>query len=262
MRIVSICSSSKANCTYIESGGKGFIVDIGCSYKALCDGLLLAGRTVSDINAVFITHEHSDHIAGLQMLTKKLDIPVYASAGTLNMIVSKGKADKNADLRLIDDITNAPVNVTAAAFHTPHDSAESTDYTFYDGESKIAVCTDLGHITPEVRENLLGCRFVLLEANYDPEMLTRNLNYPYQLRQRIRSDRGHLSNGDCAAFARELIRAGTVSLLLGHLSQNNNTPELALRTVESALSAAGAVRGRDYVLDAAAVFGNGKAIAV
>ena len=262
MRIASICSSSKANCTYIESSGKGFIVDIGCTYKALCGGLELIGRSVSDISAIFITHEHSDHIAGLPMLTKKLNVPVFASEGTLNMIVSKGKADGNADLRLIDDIGSAPVNVQAAAFHTPHDSAESTDYTFSDGESKIAVCTDLGHITDEVRHNLLGCRFVLLEANYDPEMLTRNLDYPYQLRQRIRSDRGHLSNGDCAAFSRELIKSGTVSLLLGHLSQNNNIPGLALNTVETALTAAGAVRGRDYVLDAAPVVGSGKVFAI
>jgi len=262
MRIVSICSSSKANCTYIESGGKGFIVDIGCTYKALCDGLALAGRSITDINAVFITHEHSDHIGGLLTLTKKLNVPVYASEGTLSMIVSKGKAAANSDLRLVEDIDNAPINVKAHAFHTPHDSAESTDYTFSDGNSKIAVCTDLGHITEEVRQNLLGCRFVLLEANYDPEMLTRNLDYPYQLRQRIRSDRGHLSNGDCAAFTRELVKSGTVSIMLGHLSQNNNTPELALGTVEASLRTTGAVRGRDYLLDAAAVTGNGKAITI
>lgn len=262
MRIVSICSSSKANCTYIESGGKGFIVDIGCTYKALCEGLALADRSVSDINAVFITHEHSDHIGGLLTLTKKLNVPVYASEGTLGRIVSKGKADSKADLRVIDDINTAPINVKAHAFHTPHDSAESTDYTFFDGDNKIAVCTDLGHITEEVRRNLLGCRFVLLEANYDPEMLTRNLDYPYQLRQRIRSDRGHLSNGDCAAFSRELIKSGTVSILLGHLSQNNNTPELALKTVENALRNTGAVKGKDYLLDAAAVTGNGKAVTI
>ena len=143
MRVVSICSSSSANCTYIESGGKGFLVDIGCSYKALCDGLALAGRGTENINAVFITHEHSDHIAGLKMLTKKLNVPVYASEGTLNMIVSKDKASEGADLHTVDDIGNAPVNVKAHAFRTPHDSAESTDYTFSDGESKIAICTDL-----------------------------------------------------------------------------------------------------------------------
>lgn len=262
MRIVSVCSSSSANCTYIESGGKGFLVDIGCSYKALCDGLALAGRSAENINAVFITHEHSDHIAGLKMLTKKLNVPVYASEGTLNMIVSKDKASEGADLHTVDDIGSAPLNVKAHAFRTPHDSAESTDYTFSDGESRIAICTDLGHITEEVRTNLLGCRFVLLESNYDPEMLTRNLQYTYQLKQRIRSDRGHLSNGDCASFARELIKSGTVSLLLGHLSRNNNTPELALSVTERALASTGAVRGRDYVLDAAAVVGNGKAIAI
>ena len=262
MRIVSICSSSKANCTYIESGGKGMLVDIGCSYKMLCDGLKMAGRDISDINAVFITHEHSDHIKGLPMLTKKLDVPVYASEGTSHMILDKNAVTPGTKLLLTDEIGNAPVNVDVHAFHTPHDSAESVCYTFSDGESKIAVCTDLGHITPEVRENLIGSRFVLIEANYDPEMMTRNLQYPAELKRRIRSERGHLSNGDCAAFARELVAGGTVSLLLGHLSQNNNTPEIAVRTVEQALLASGAARGRDYVLDAAAVVGSGKAIAV
>ncbi len=262
MRIVSVCSSSKANCTYIESGGKGFLVDIGCSFKMLCDGLKLAGREISDINAVFITHEHSDHIKGLPMLTKKLNVPVYASEGTMHMILEKNAVSAGTRLLHTDELAGAPVNVTVRSFHTPHDSAESVCYTFTDSENKIAVCTDLGHITQEVRENLIGSRFVLLESNYDPEMMTRNLQYPAELKRRIRSDRGHLSNGDCAAFARELVSTGTVSLLLGHLSQNNNTPELALNTVGNALLAAGAVNGRDYMLDAAAVVGSGKAIAV
>lgn len=262
MRLISICSSSKANCTYIESGGKGLLVDIGCSYKMLCDGLKLAGRDISCINAVFITHEHTDHIKGLPMLTKKLNVPVYASEGTWSMILSRNGVSEGTKVRLTDDIKNAPVTLDVTAFHTPHDSAESVGYTFCDGENKIAVCTDLGHITPEVRDNLTGSRFVLLEANYDPEMMTRNLTYPYELKQRIRSDRGHLSNGDSAAFARELVNTGTVSFLLGHLSQNNNTPELAAGTYENVLSAAGAVRGRDYVLDTAPVIGIGKTFAI
>lgn len=262
MRIVSICSSSKANCTYIESGGKGLLVDIGCSYKMLCDGLKMADRDVSRISAVFITHEHSDHIKGLEMLTKKLNVPVYASEGTMNKIIEYGKISEHADLRLISDLPSAPVSVQVTAFHTPHDSAESVGYTFSDSENKIAVCTDLGHVTEEVRENLTGSRFVLLEANYDLEMLTRNLQYPPMLKARIRSDIGHLSNGDSASFARELVSSGTVNILLGHLSQNNNTPEIALNAVEKALTASGAVRGKDYILDAAAVVGSGKVIAV
>ena len=262
MRIVSICSSSKANCTYIESGGKGLLVDIGCSYKMLCDGLAMVNRDVSCINAVFITHEHSDHIKGLPMLTKKLDVPVYASEGTLREIIHDGKISGNARLHTTEELSGAPVNIAVNVFHTPHDSAESVGYTFSDSENKISVCTDLGHVTDEVRENLLGCRFVLLEANYDLEMLTRNLQYPPMLKARIRSDRGHLANGDSASFARELVSSGTVNILLGHLSQNNNTPETALNTVEKALLASGAVRGKDYILDAAAVVGSGKAIVI
>ncbi|MBR5091176.1 MAG: MBL fold metallo-hydrolase [Ruminiclostridium sp.] len=262
MRIVSLCSSSKANCTYIESGGKGLLVDAGCSYKMLCDGLKAAGRDISDVKAVFVTHEHSDHVNGLKMLTKKLNVPVYASEGTWSMLLAKDKVSPGTQVRLANDLSGAPVELKVAAFRTPHDSAESVCYTFSDRESKIAVCTDLGHVTPEVRENLTGSRFVLLEANYDPEMMTRNLQYPPELKRRIRSDKGHLANGDCAAFARDLVRSGTVSILLGHLSQNNNTPEIALDTVERVLAASGAVRGRDYVLNAAAVVGNGKAIAV
>ncbi|MDE7233876.1 MAG: hypothetical protein K2N29_02335 [Ruminiclostridium sp.] len=120
----------------------------------------------------------------------------------------------------------------------------------------------MGHITQEVRELLLGCRFVLLESNYDPELLTRNLNYPPALKARIRSSRGHLSNGDSGAFARELIRSGTVSLLLGHLSPQNNTPEIAYQNMIRALSDIGAAVNRDYLLDIAAVQGTGKVIAV
>ena len=262
MRIVSICSSSKANCTYIESGGAGLLVDIGCSYKMLCDGLAMAGRDVSYIKAVFITHEHSDHIAGLPMLTKKLNIPVYASEGTINLLMYKNKLSAGADIKPVSDTGEAPVPLDVRYFHTPHDSAESVCYTFSDKEHKIAVCTDLGHVTPEVRENLIGSRFVLLEANYDPLMMTRNMQYPPELKRRITSDRGHLANGDSAAFARELVDSGTVSILLGHLSQNNNTPEIALSTVERGLAASGITRGKDYMLDAAAVVGNGKAIAI
>ena len=263
MRVVSICSSSKANCTYIECRGKGLLVDIGCSYKMLCDGLKLAGRDVSNISAVFITHEHSDHIGGLQMLTKKLNVPVYASKGTLEGILSREKyaPEPGTELHTIDELADAPVNVRVTAFHTPHDSAESCDYTFDDGENKIAVCTDLGHITEEVRTNLLGCRFVLLESNYDTYMLEHG-PYPRELQRRIKGEYGHLSNAASASMIRELVENGTVNILLGHLSQNNNTPDKALSKVIEMLTLAGAVRGKDYILDAAEVTGSGKAIAV
>lgn len=261
MRVASLCSSSKANCTYIEQNGEGVLVDVGCSFRALREGLKRIDRDLSSVRAVFITHEHSDHIAGLFQLTKNTEIPVFASEGTCERILSEKKALPDR-LYTIGELGKAPISFLPEAFHTPHDSAESVGYRFTAGETKIAVCTDLGHITREVRESLLGCRFVLLESNYDPELLTRNLNYPPALKARIRSDRGHLSNGDSGAFARELIRSGTVSLLLGHLSPQNNTPEIAYQNMIRALSDVGAAVNRDYLLDIAAVQGTGKVIAV
>lgn len=262
MRIVSLCSSSKANCTYIEQGGEGVLVDAGCSFRALRDGLAKIDRSLDDIKAVFITHEHTDHIAGLLQLTKNTDIPVYASEGTMDRLISGEKVSRPTNLHLIGEISEAPISFSAQAFHTPHDSAESVGYTFTSGSTKAAVCTDLGHVIPEVRENLLGCRFVLLESNYDPQMLIRNLNYPTVLKERIRSNRGHLSNGDSGAFARELIRSGTSSLLLGHLSPQNNTPQLAYNSMITSLGTIGAQVNRDFLLEIAEVHGSGKVIAV
>lgn len=261
MRVASLCSSSKANCTYIEHNSEGVLVDVGCSFRALRDGLKRIGREIDNVHAVFITHEHSDHIAGLFQLTKNTEIPVYASEGTRNRLLSEKKALPDR-ICSVSELKNAPISFLTEAFRTPHDSAESVGYRFTAGETKIAVCTDLGHITREVREALLGCRFVLLESNYDPALLTRNLNYPPVLKARIRSDRGHLSNGDSGAFARELIRSGTVSLLLGHLSPQNNTPEIAYESMIRALSDVGAAVNRDYLLDIAAIQGTGKVIAV
>lgn len=262
MRIVSLCSSSKANCTYIEHNGEGILVDVGCSFKALRDGLNKIDRSIENVKAIFITHEHSDHIAGLMQITKNTEIPVFASEGTLHRLVTEKKVFTDKNLYVADEIEKAPVSFTPDAFHTPHDSAESMGYTFAADGVKIAVCTDVGHITPEVRENLLGCRFVLLESNYDLEMLTRNIKYPPQLKARIRSDRGHLSNSDSGAFARDLIKSGTTSILLGHLSQENNTPEIAYNNMINALSYIGAEVNRDFLLDVAAVQGTGKIIVV
>ncbi len=262
MRVTSLCSSSKANSTYIEHNGEGILVDMGCSLKMLKESLARIDRSVEDIKAVFITHEHSDHIAGLFQLTKNTDIPVYASEGTLMRIVDEKKIFTDKNIHKTSDLAEVPVNFAVNAFHTPHDSAESMGYTFDTGSVKAAVCTDIGRITEEVRMNLLGCRFVLLESNYDPIMLTRNIKYPPVLKERIRSDRGHLSNGDSGVFARELVKSGTVSLLLGHLSQENNTPDIAYHNMVNMLGAIGAQVNRDFLLDIASVQGSGRRIIV
>lgn len=262
MRVTSLCSSSKANSTYIEHGGEGILVDIGCSFKMLREGLERIERTVDDIKAVFITHEHSDHISGLMQLTKNLDIPVYASEGTLMRIVDEKKVFSDKNLHIVSELADAPVSFAVNAFRTSHDSAESMGYMFDTGSVRAAVCTDTGCVTDDMRAKLYGCRFVLLESNYDPVLLTRNIKYPPVLKTRIRSERGHLSNGDSAVFARELIKSGTVSLLLGHLSQENNTPDIAYNNMVNMLAMSGAQVNRDYMLDIAPVSGNGRRIIV
>jgi len=262
MRIVSLYSSSKANSTYIENNGEGIVVDVGCSFKALRDSLAKINRTIDDVRAIFITHEHSDHIAGLFQITKNTDIPIYASEGTLRQMVADEKVFTDTNLHSLSELSSAPIDFETKAFHTPHDSAESVGYTFTLGDTKIAVCTDVGHVTSEVRENLMGSRFVLLESNYDQKMLLKNTKYPTYLKERICSDYGHLSNSDCGGFVRELIKSGTTSFLLGHLSQENNTPLIAYNNIISALSADGARINRDYLLEVAAVQGTGKTVVV
>ncbi|MGN0613283.1 MAG: MBL fold metallo-hydrolase, partial [Porcipelethomonas sp.] len=140
----------------------------------------------------------------------------------------------------------------------PHDTVRSCGYRIKTSDGRAcAVCTDLGHVTETVRENITGCDLVLLESNYD-EKLLRNGPYPYYLKERIRSDHGHLSNVDCAQQAAELIRTGTTQLILGHLSQENNTPYKADQTVEEGLSEF--VRNRDYILEVAPVETTGKMV--
>ena len=148
------------------------------------------------------------------------------------------------------------------AFHTPHDTPESVGFTVNYGGKRIAVCTDLGKITAEVEESLLGCEAVLLESNYDPAMLAKNLNYPADLKSRIAGEKGHLSNNAAADFSAKLLESGTTKLILGHLSRENNTPATAEKCFTDYLSTKGARRGRDYILEVAPVMTQGRYIAV
>lgn len=247
-RIYPLFSSSKGNCTYVGTKNCGVLIDNGVSFSRLCKALEVNDLTLDSIKAVFITHEHSDHIKGLAMLTKKSRIPVYAQTYTIEMLYDKGCINSTCD-EIKDSIDICDMNVRC--FNTPHDTVESCGYniTFDDGKT-CAVCTDLGYITETVEENLLGTDAVLLEANYDIEML-RNGAYPYYLKSRILSQKGHLSNEHSGQFAAKLIKSGTTRLILGHLSQENNTPEIAETTVLKNLSEF--KRNTDYMLCVAPV---------
>ena len=263
-RIFPICSSSSGNATFIGTRGHGILVDAGCSFRSLKNSLELIDTSTTQIEALFITHEHIDHIKGLLQLMKHTRIPVFASPGTIQQLRTTVKEPVPEEFRLYD-IIHEPyqsADFEVRAFHTSHDTPESVGYHIQYGGRRYAVCTDLGKVTSEVEKNVLGCEAVLLESNYDPAMLAKNMNYPTYLKQRIAGDKGHLSNNAAAEFAGKLIESGTTKIILGHLSRENNTPATAERCVTDYLRSRGMRVDSDYTLDVAPVMTQGRYIAV
>lgn len=257
-RIYPLFSSSKGNCSFIGSEHGGILIDCGVSFKRLTAALELNKLPLSAVQAVFITHEHSDHVAGLKMLTRNTGIPVYGQKRTLQRLCD---SDKIAPVSPVIDMSHTTISCAGneiSCFNTPHDTIQSCGYRIHTADDKYcAVCTDLGHVTEEVDNALNGCRLVLIEANYDEEML-RTGPYPLYLKERILSANGHLSNADCGRQVRRMVERGTTHIILGHLSQDNNRPQIADRTVESFLG--GMTRCRDYLMGVAPVETKGGAV--
>lgn len=257
-RVATLFSSSKGNATYIGSANCGILIDAGASYRGIKTALDLCGIEIGAVKAVFVTHEHSDHIKGLKMLQKLHKLPIYASNGTMEYLIRNDLLDNENELYTVNKPC-AVANMEISSFRTPHDSAQSVGYTIStEDERKIAFCTDLGEVTTEVANAISGCDLCVLEANYDEDMLSNNPMYPQYLKNRIRSGKGHLSNTASANEAKALIKNGTTRIVLGHLSQNNNRPEKAAHRVLSELSEFKI--GIDYTLDVAPVSTVGKTI--
>lgn len=229
-------SGSSGNSTLIQNGNTSILVDAGLSCKAICSALEQAGSHYEELDAILLTHEHSDHIKALPVLLKKLNCPVYGTEPVLDYISRSLKIPAHTALIPITEQPFALHDLEIKAFSTPHDSVGSVGYQFRTADDKLlAVATDLGHMTTEILEHLLPCKAVLLESNYDEGMLLCS-SYPYMLKRRIASPMGHLSNIACADTAVRLAQNGVEHLILGHLSQNNNLPELAFSTTRNALN--------------------------
>ncbi len=238
--VYTLYSGSDGNSVYFNLAGHQFLIDAGRSARFLCNSLKEIGTDISRIEAIFITHEHSDHTAALEILEKYNSIPIHI----VSRSAEKLKSGKNQYL-LPNLVTHSPLFterlgcVKVSSFETPHDSRCSVGYRveFTDGEGdhKIGLATDIGTVTESIRRGLTGCQSVILESNHDIEMLLCG-PYPEHLKMRILSERGHLSNTDCAAFAAELAENGTENFLLAHLSAENNDPALALSEVRSAVA--------------------------
>ena len=228
LKFYNLYSGSSGNCSYIESDNTKILVDCGASCKKTEEALNLLDLSLSDIDAILITHEHSDHIQGLTTTSKKFHIPIYANQTTLDAIkldlsTTTLNAFKNNQNFEINDLKIHP-------FDIPHDAADPCGFTFKTKKEKIGIATDIGHMTNKIIKKLEGSNFLLLEANYEPDML-RYSKYPYMLKQRILGPNGHLSNDDSGLTIASLIKSDVNNIMLGHLSKENNFPELAYQTV-------------------------------
>lgn len=243
-------SSSSGNATFIGSGKTGILIDAGVSAKKIREALSSREIDPSKISAIFVTHEHTDHIKGIRVLASSFGIPVYATEGTMKGLEEAEILNGKFPYHIISRKDEIAVgDLLVRSFETPHDSAESCGFTIeFPDERKAAVATDIGCITNEIMNNLIGCDLVMLESNHDIGMLENGI-YPYNLKRRILSDRGHLSNEACSLAAAQLIERGTTRLFLGHLSAENNMPALAYQTSYAAIYETGAVLDRDYTLE-------------
>ena len=230
----TLFSGSSGNCTYIRYGEDEILIDAGKSYGAICKKLASLGSSIDNIKAIFITHEHSDHTAALKVMLKKRSIPVY-----IHRSCCWEMTDIHDCFRTFQgNFTEKVGDMEIEGFYTPHDSMQSLGYTVKCGNIYIGVATDMGMVAKNVVRSLAGCKAVLIEANYDDVML-KSGPYPPQLKRRVASDRGHLSNDDSALLAAVLANAGTGHIALGHLSLENNMPDIALGRVKKELEQRG-----------------------
>lgn len=232
LRFAPLFSGSSGNAIYVGTDRTNLLIDAGVSGSRVLDELKTVGVNPSDLDGILVTHEHSDHIKGVGVLARKLRVPIYATEGTwAGMEAKLGKILLNQQAIIQTESPFYIGDLDITAFPTPHDALEPCGFAFSNGCARFAIATDIGYAREGWMKYILGADAVLLEANYDPDMLTAG-SYPFELKKRILSRKGHLSNDDAGVVAAKLVQSGAKQIILGHLSKENNFPELALRTVE------------------------------
>jgi phosphoribosyl 1,2-cyclic phosphodiesterase len=230
MEYISFASSSSGNCGLLRGGGVNLLIDAGISMKRIRMNLRALGLDLGDLGGILVTHEHSDHVSALPMLSKYTELPVYLSRGTGDALLREGKCASRNLRPLGDGLSLDLGELRILGVPLSHDAAQPTGWRIEGEKSAAAVLTDLGKLTEAVLAAARGCRFAVVECNHDVELLRRG-PYPPALQRRILGDRGHLSNEAGAELARFLMEHGAEEVLLGHLSKENNRPELALAAV-------------------------------
>ncbi len=233
MRFESIASGSSGNCIYVGSDRTHLLMDVGISRKRTVEALRDIDLDMEDIDGIFLTHEHSDHIMGLPVIAKKSEMPIYATRGTIDAVLHNPKCSGIDPARFVCVRADEPVTVgdlRVDPMRISHDAAEPVGYRIYEGDKKACVCTDLGCYTDYTLDCLKGSDVLLIESNHDVNMLQVG-SYPYRLKQRILGDHGHLSNASSGQLLSRVLNDHMKGIFLGHLSKENNIPELAFETV-------------------------------
>lgn len=248
--LCTLASGSSGNCLLMSDGKTHILVDAGISARRITKALKELGVEPAELAGILVTHEHSDHIAGIATLTKQLGLPVYASRAAARQL-SYRIAFIESCLHTFHPGESFEVgSFGVESYPTSHDTAESVGYAVTCGGRKAAVVTDLGIVTDDVRAGIRGAHLAVVEANHDVEML-RSGPYPYYLKSRILGDHGHLCNEDGGALARLAVEDGAHTVVLAHLSAENNSPSVAHRVVKTCLNAAGVDTEKDILLEVA-----------
>lgn len=248
MKFCTLASGSNGNSSLLSCCNTHVLIDVGISNRAICTALNALCVSPDDISAVFITHEHYDHVKGLTVWAKNhLNCVYYAPHHTAMAILSRNPElhDRMIAFNPGDAISHGALAIKTVA--TPHDTDDSVSYRFEGNGKCTMIATDLGYVPDEVCRCLQGVDVLLIEANYDEKKLYYG-SYPQMLKNRIASKNGHLSNDDCAECVLNAVKCGTKEILLGHLSEENNTPRLAYETVHRHLLDHGIIPGVDMQL--------------
>lgn len=251
MRVVNLSSGSDGNLTYLEAESTKILIDAGLSCREIEKRLSLLNVTGDQIDAILITHEHSDHIKGLEVFASKFKTKIYAHSEGWEILSNKLKRIKDVQKFSFSCSPFDLKDLYITAFKVPHDSVCCVGFAIENNGKKVSLMTDLGVAKQQILQNAFGSQVVYLEANHDIELLKNNVLYPASLKRRILSNFGHLSNVASAEAICLLAQNGAKQIVLSHLSKENNDPILAFNTIKNHLAQKGIIEGENIKIDVA-----------
>ncbi len=233
MKFCSLYSGSSGNCQFVKAGNTKILVDAGLSGKKIQQAMISIGEDPTDIHGIFITHEHIDHIQGAGILSRRFNIPIYANEETWKAMQPSIGEIKSENIKTFDESVEIG-ELYVQAFDISHDAVKPVGYKIFNKDKKISLLTDTGCVTESIKQNIMNSDLLLIESNHDEDMVLIG-SYPWPLKRRVLGEFGHMSNDLAGNLLSEILKKGTEIVLLGHLSKENNFPELAYKTVENIL---------------------------